>query len=235
MFSPQETAHDICSAGSSIDVFEKLVGYAKRLGFEYCCYGFKAPFTIEGESVKIFDTYPNGWMAHYHRMEYIKTDPTVSQALRCTGTIVWPAHADSRRSRFWQDAREHGLAVGVGQPSWSARGAFGLLSFARSSDDIGPSELESLTLKLNWIANSAHSAMTMYVLDSLGMGEAVALTGREREVLQWTVEGMNAFEISDKLQISVSTVNWHIGKVIAKFRANNKVQAASRAVALNLL
>ncbi|ALK35194.1 LuxR family transcriptional regulator [Burkholderia plantarii] len=235
MFSPIDVAHDICSSDSSAVVFEKLVGYAEQLGFEYCCYGFKSPLPVGGENVKVFDNYPNGWMDHYRRMGYLEIDPTVEQAMTCPRTIRWPSLEESRLSAFWQDARDHGLKVGVAQSSWSARGAFGLLSLARGEREIDNQEFERLSLTLSWFANAAHSAMTVHVLDSLGLGAAISLTEREREVLQWTVEGLNASDISEKLSISASTVNWHIGKLLAKFGATNKVQAAARAVALNLL
>ncbi|MGS1041832.1 helix-turn-helix transcriptional regulator [Burkholderia glumae] len=216
-------------------VFDKLVGYASQLGFDYCCYGFRSPLPVGGESVKVFDNYPNGWMEHYRHMGYIDVDPTVEKAMTCSQTICWPGFDESKQSAFWQDARDHGLKVGIAQPSWSARGAFGLLSLARGEGEIDGHELKRLSLQLSWITNAVHSAMTAHVFDSLGLGAAISLTERERQVLRWTVEGLNAFDISEKLNISVSTVNWHIGKVLAKFGATNKVQAAARAVALNLL
>ncbi|WP_423064632.1 helix-turn-helix domain-containing protein [Burkholderia glumae] len=56
--------------------------------------------------------------------------------------------------------------------------------------------------------------MTAHVFDSLGLGAAISLTERERQVLRWTVEGLNAFDISEKLNISVSTVNWQSVKCL---------------------
>jgi LuxR family transcriptional regulator len=63
----------------------------------------------------------------------------------------------------------------------------------------------------------------------------VALTTRQREVMLWTAEGKTAFEISVIVGLTERTVNFHIGRVLAKLGANNKTQAAVRAALMGLL
>jgi DNA-binding NarL/FixJ family response regulator len=52
-----------------------------------------------------------------------------------------------------------------------------------------------------------------------------ALTGREREVLQAIALGWTNGEIADRLQLAESTVKTHVGRVLAKIDARDRVQA----------
>lgn len=55
----------------------------------------------------------------------------------------------------------------------------------------------------------------------------MALTRREVEVLKLVNEGMLSKEISDKLSISVHTVNRHRQNILEKIAADNMYEAIS--------
>jgi DNA-binding CsgD family transcriptional regulator len=63
----------------------------------------------------------------------------------------------------------------------------------------------------------------------------VALTSREKEVLRWTAEGKTSYEISQILDVSERTVNFHVNNAVAKLGTSNKTQAAVKATALGML
>lgn len=61
------------------------------------------------------------------------------------------------------------------------------------------------------------------------------LTPREREVLSWTASGKTAWEISQILNISNRTVEFHMGNILNKFDAVNSQQAVAIAVSSGLI
>lgn len=61
------------------------------------------------------------------------------------------------------------------------------------------------------------------------------LTTRELEVLQLIVDGHNNNEIGQKLYITVGTVKSHVSNILKKLCANDRTQAAIRALRSGLV
>ena len=59
---------------------------------------------------------------------------------------------------------------------------------------------------------------------------AAKLTKREVEILKWAKEGKTSFETSVILSISERTVNFHVGNILKKLNAINRVQAVAAAL-----
>lgn len=66
-------------------------------------------------------------------------------------------------------------------------------------------------------------------------GKNSALTPREREILLWLKCGRNTSEIAAILQISGRTVKYHIGNIIDKLDAENRLHALAIAMEKDLL
>jgi two-component system, NarL family, response regulator LiaR len=60
--------------------------------------------------------------------------------------------------------------------------------------------------------------------------ETDALTEREREVLRLMVEGLNNAEIAERLELSLSTVKYHVSNILGKLQVDSRVAAVSLAV-----
>lgn len=59
------------------------------------------------------------------------------------------------------------------------------------------------------------------LLNKVTPKEAVKLTGREREIVQLIVGGMSSREISEKLFLSIKTIETHRGKIYKKLNVKN--------------
>lgn len=62
-----------------------------------------------------------------------------------------------------------------------------------------------------------------------------ALTRRELQVLQWTVEGKSSWAVGEILHLGEGTVNFHIRNAMRKLEASSKHVAALRALRLGLI
>lgn len=68
-----------------------------------------------------------------------------------------------------------------------------------------------------------------------GAGQQPMITRREKEVLQLIAEGLTNVEISEKLFISVPTVNTHRKSLLEKFDAKNTATLISKAIRMGLI
>jgi len=61
------------------------------------------------------------------------------------------------------------------------------------------------------------------------------LTERERDVLALMIEGLNNNQIAERLVISTATVKYHVGNILSKLGAANRVEAVSLALKEGIL
>jgi LuxR family transcriptional regulator, quorum-sensing system regulator SolR len=223
------------AAKDEYELFRQITAFAERLGFDYCCYGIRMPLPVSKPAIRIFDTYPAGWMEHYRASGFLEIDPIVRAGMRRTDLLVWPDAMSDEAPRLWADARDFGIKVGVAHSSWTVHGTFGLLTMSRNADTLASAEVEDLQLPANWLANLCHMHMGQFLQGKLAPETNIILTAREREVLRWTGEGKTSYEIGKILNISERTVNFHVNNVLSKLAATNKVQAVVKAIATGLI
>ena len=220
---------------SEHELFAHIAQAARALGFEYCAYGIRMPVPVSRPSVVLFNNYPGEWQARYQEQGYLSIDPTVQHAFRSTLPLVWSDRLFEPARDMWEEARSHGLRVGWAQAARDACGGIGLLTLARSAEQLSASELSAKQPDMAWLSQYAHVAMARLLMPRMMPETQVVLTAREKEVLRWTAEGKTAFEISQILSIAERTINFHIANVVAKMGASNKTQAAVKAIALGML
>jgi DNA-binding NarL/FixJ family response regulator len=61
------------------------------------------------------------------------------------------------------------------------------------------------------------------------------LTGRERQILQLTAEGVDNFGIAERLFIELTTVRWHVRNILEKLAVHSKLEAVARAAEHGLI
>jgi DNA-binding NarL/FixJ family response regulator len=112
-------------------------------------------------------------------------------------------------------------------------GSYGLLSLSRDGEPLTALEIEDKTFKVAWLAQTLHSAMVEK--GRIVPTAANRLTPREYEVLCRLSEGWTAESIGNALSISTRTANHHIGNILRKLSAENRVQAIVTAISTGLL
>ncbi len=217
------------------ELFDEAAAIAKQMGFEYCAYGIRMPVPISRPAVALFNNYSLDWQQCYQERNFLEVDPTVQHGLRSTLPLLWSPDVFANTPELWEEARAHGLHFGWAQAARDASGTVGMLTLARSNDQLTQNEFEANRYKMSWLAQVMHVGMSSLLTPKLAPESGVLLTSREREVLRWTAEGKTAYEVGQILAVSERTVNFHINNVVAKLGASNKIQAAVKAASLGLL
>jgi LuxR family transcriptional regulator len=229
----EELLHTAETADSQDTLFQSIEASARALGFEHCAYVLRVPVPVSNPRTVLLNNYPSLWQARYVEADYIRTDPTVLHGRRTQTPLVWNVKVFEAVPGLWEEARSFGLRFGWAKSNLDANGVGGMLSLARSHDDLSEVEVADNSLKMCWLAHMAHLSLSRLMIASLA-DEAPSLTDREVEVLKWTADGKTSGEIADILAVSDNTVNFHIKNAVAKLGTSNKTAAAVRAAMLGL-
>ncbi|RAS22071.1 autoinducer binding domain-containing protein [Paraburkholderia bryophila] len=208
---------------------------SQNLGFAYCAFGYHTRPPFHFRNVVIESSYPPPWVSRYHDQHYLEIDPIARLDVRDPTPTVWTDDLFSQAKHLWDDANAAGLRVGISQPCWDARGRCGVFSLARDHRALDDHEIEMLRPHL---AALSHLSMTC-IANIAGRQRhdttEINLTRREIEILRWTADGGSAKSISNALDISADTVNFHLKNCMRKLNASSKVAAAAYAIAYGYL
>ncbi|HJV61771.1 MAG TPA: helix-turn-helix transcriptional regulator [Albitalea sp.] len=128
------------------------------------------------------------------------------------------------------------------------RGGSGVAASVRSmmagTDDVGTMlqfECAGVSmhqvLLVSFVAFYLHSTFTLHAVDPNLQDDffGINLTGKERDVLKWVVEGKTSWEIGRILSTSERTVKFHLKNVYAKLNVCNRAQAVAVVNRLRLI
>lgn len=218
-------------------LFEVVKSTASKLGFDYCAYGMQSPLSIAEPKTIMLNNYPEAWQKRYVKQQYVRVDPTVQHCMLSLQPLVWSSQAANTQSQedFWEEACSYGLSVGWAQSSRDFIGTRGMLTLARSTDQLSEKEQKAQYTNMFWLSQTVHSSIAKIVNETEFAQFNLYLTTREKEVLRWTAEGKTSAEIAQILGVTERTVNFHLGNSMQKLNVNNKISAAIRAVMLGIL
>jgi len=231
----QAWLHGFAEAKTEAALLELLAKAANELGFDYCALGMRLPLPFSNPRVVMLNNYPLAWQQRYQSEQYLKTDPTVAHGMTSTRPLLWSSELFASSRPLWEDARAHGLQAGWAQPTHDLKGVASLLTFARSGEPIGRSELQANAQKMHWLAQAAHAALSSILAARPDGVASIRLTEREVEVLRWAADGKTASESAEILAISERTVIFHIDNALRKLGAANKTAGVLKAAMLRLI
>lgn len=226
--------HSLLSAANEAELFAVLSAAALKLGFQYCAYGMRMPLPLSRPRTLLLNNYSQEWKDRYASQNYLQIDPTVQHGMSSVLPMVWADKVSPSSQEFWDDARAHGLKVGWAQSTFDARGVAGMLTLARSDDDLTAAEINAHSLKMSWLVQAAHEGLAR-LIGERPAALPVQLTLREIEVLRWTADGKTSGEVGQIMNISERTVNFHVNNAIVKLGTANKTAAVIKAALLHLL
>lgn len=215
--------------------FKKIETGAQALGYEHCAFGLRVAHPFSSPKTVFLNYYAAPWWTRYVSEDYLRTDSTVLHCHRSHTPLTWSDKVSALARQLRDEAQNYGLRVVWTRSSLNSLGVAGMLTLSRSHETRSPVELASHEIELRWLVNTAHLTLFRIFLSKLREQLPRALTGREIEVLRWTADGKTSAEVSDILEISENTVNFHIKNAVAKLQTANKTAAVARAAMLGFL
>lgn len=222
------------ASGDVRDALDTVAKGAEQLGFEWCAYGYQYPLPFTDRRFYLVNNYADSWRERYKEAGYLRVDPTVAHAHASLEPVLWCDDLFRSAQQLWDEARSFGLRYGRAQACYGPEGGVGMLTLARSSEPIGQAELRTKEVRLRFLVNVAHAALSKRILQLKGLHLA-PLTPREREALRWAADGKTSTETAQILSTSSHTVEFHMKNAGRKLGARNRPSATARAAATGML
>ncbi|CAI9085157.1 LuxR family transcriptional regulator [Candidatus Methylacidiphilum fumarolicum] len=192
--------------------------------------------------IKIFNhSFPNDLIAFYLKLQYQKVDPVIRTALNNEGrivrrTVIFKNNHDKLRKEYIKDASDIGLLTGLSYGVFEQTSSIATL-FSFCDKDIERHRRHEIVLGV--LMHHLHLSVLKCFLpkniQKLESNYSDTLTHREKEIIKWVKEGKTNWEISCILNISESTVKYHLKNIFIKLDVTNRCQAVARAIHTNLL
>lgn len=181
---------------------------------------------------------PDGYFNTYVERGWAQVDPVLQYALRATRPFVWREVApdvrlERKQVEFLKETVRLGVpAVMVVPFATSSSGrevvAIGERVAGRADRSRRPI-LQALCTQF-W---SRHAELTQ--AGATPRRESPRLTHRELEILRWMKDGKSNAEIADIQGLSVKTIEYHVGNILKKLGAANRITAVVTAIRDGLL
>lgn len=219
-----------------------------ELGWDYYIYVAHVPtrfvWNREAPQGLMITNYPVGWLFQYLRKGFYRFDPLITHCQTHNLGLVWStapqewANFSAESQDIAAAARREGWAGGVAIPipAVPCRGSFVLVS---------KKPLESIASQVD-VAMAVGATIGLHIHDALleiALDKSFStldrsqlyLTNIEKDILQWTADGMPGKQVAAQLGISPKAVERHLEKVRERLKAPNRAKMMVMGVALGLI
>lgn len=211
------------------ELFAELEQQVRRQGFDCFAHGQRGSVPFSQVRTTFSGTYPQAWLERQVHGE--GATQASLQLARGRGFAVWQ-RTDGDPGAVLGDARDCGLAWGASVAGWGRDRGLRVLCVARYSGKLAAREV----LPLKWMLRALAELFDEHLAAFQPRESAeLGLSERETEILRWLADGECSKGIAQVLGLSENTVNWHIKRILRKFKSPNRVLAAARAAALGVI
>ncbi len=230
LFDMLDTIERIDKATSPQGVVDELSSCLRRHGFNaYLITRLPAPQDKNWDRQILANGWPQDWHNHYQTQGHYRHDPCASRSRAASDPFLWSELADQsmtdRARNVMHEAASFGLRQGICVPIHSPSSPPAAVSIAGEFVDLAPITIHIVPA----IARHAFRSLLWSIGARDGLSDPI-LSGREREILQWTAAGKTAWEISQILGISQHTANTHLKNARQKLGAVNVAHSVVEAL-----
>lgn len=230
---------DLSAATDRAALQTRLVGVAQSLGFPF----LSATLVVEQPGAPAVTVSVNESPQAYAEIQNDAVsgsrDPVWNKLKTASVPVVYDQsfYAAAGEGGLWEEQAPFGYRNGVAMALHLPGGRHFLLGVDRHERlPRNDRAMMRLMADLQLLAVHTQEAAVRVLLDeALALGEIPSLTTRELEVLRWTMVGKDAWSVAQLLEVTESTVNFHLRNAERKLGVSGKHQAVLRAMALGLL
>ncbi len=192
----------------------------------------------KARNLNLHTNYDGAWIDRYMKRRYDQVDPVCDLGRRASSPFWWGgtrflSNFEKRQKRVFWEAEEFGIVYGVSIPVCAMDGSLGLVSFTAGTASDIRDILREAGPELHVAAHQITDRLMEH--ETADDADSNLLSPRERETLIWVVQGMTSEEIADRMLLSVSAINYHLGKATRKLSARNRHHAALLAMSKGLI
>lgn len=166
-------------------------------------------------------------------------DPMIQRIKTSSSPVIYDQamYVSHNAGDLWEEQAPHGYHTGISVPLHLSGGRHFIFGVDRPTAlPTNPDQLFRLMADLQLLAVYAQETALRLLLPQVGVSKSVAaLSIREQEILKWALAGKSNHVIGQLLNISLSTVNFHLRSATAKLGVSSKHQAAAKAQSLGLI
>ncbi len=221
-------------ACETIEHFKLLVSkLGKFISFDYAISGLAKTENGEPGTYSIINiSYPEEWLKVYEKNGYPYTDPIVRENFTRFGLQYW---ADTYKryktqKKFIMEAEEFNLKAGYTTGIRNKSGSEGSI-FTIAGRLLQQEKHTETVLKIM----TPHLHNSMVRMEKTFKRHKTRVSFREKEVLNWLKEGKSSWDISEILNVSENTVNFHIKNIMRKLDTINRAQAVAKAIEVGVI
>jgi DNA-binding CsgD family transcriptional regulator len=182
---------------------------------------------------------PSGYAETYVSAPLSQRDPYLARVIRTSVPVTYDQHfyAENTAADLYDHQASFGYRFGIGTAVHNPDGTHFLLGMD-GPDPLPPEDSHALArmlADLHLMAMHAQFAVRRIMLPASANLPPVHLSSRERETLQWVLEGKSNWAIGEILGLSLHTVDFHLRNAARKLAVHDRYQAAYSAFELGLI
>jgi DNA-binding CsgD family transcriptional regulator len=221
---------DVCKIGNDL---------CRQYEFDYYAYSLRIPLSITSPQYLVMET--NRGCNRQTAVRKRPSLPFLDQPVDSNTPINWNRSQNDSIDRrtaqsILRNAAVQGYRNGLTIPVHSYHSGSALFTWStrRPGEEVA-NHIDSRLPELHLIASYLHEAVGKHVDYANYSMVTGKISKRERECLQWVTEGLTTTDIAGVLNISESTVTFHLQNAMIKLDACNRQQAIARALMLGLI
>ncbi len=217
---------------------DEIVRFAQGVGFDTVSAITVVDHGLSKSEFFAVHNTPEAYLESSCDISVARRDPVMQHCKRQSVPIIWnqDTYVGTGLGEMWEQMAGFGYQTGIALALHLPEGRhfqFGVDRDRPLPED--PHELQRIVADLQLFAVHAQDAALRLFLPVALQPERPALTPREVEALNWTMEGKTAWEVGVILGISERTAVLHVNNAMHKLGCVNKHQAVLKALRLGLI